>query len=443
MSYPILPTTLSALNSVLATPADNEVASAWPAVDRQTRAWVYGFLAQFFDTTTNQLKPAAIGGGTVPTGSVYGTNPVGSAQRQIVQGSIQGVDIATNAIATGNIALQAVTGPLLGLQSVDTAQLKDGAVTLAKLAGGLLNGATLAVGSVGTAQLAAGSVTTTILAAAAVTNPAIAPRAVDGSQLPQANVGQILVGGNTVNGQVSSLAPQTLSGAITIDAAGVTTLATSLVSALLSSARVVEFAPPGTACGPSNSTTAFGSGITSAQGFSAATPWNGRGLGQGATTALTSVAWVKDYDPANLLTIDGAVTTTTIAVGATNYDTYQRRIYVNQECILMIKVSIPGYKVGTHRCRLIAYPDANSPATFKTFWGTSANSGTGDTTQTTSDLLAICTFSAPAGSVLPYFYVDWFAGAAVALSGSASGMGTAAGLGGNEFYGDITVIRLA
>jgi hypothetical protein len=150
-------------------------------------------------------------------------------------------------------------------------------------------------------------------------------------------------------------------------------------------------------------------------------------------------------DPANLLTISDTVLTTGIVVGSNTYNTFQRPIYVNQQCVLMVICKIPGHNCGSHRLRLVALQDPTQPQNFQQYWGTSevctpaSGSGvTGGDYMTSSFLTTLIAFKAPAGASLPYFYIDWFAQTA-----SSTGMGLATGLGGNEYYGDITVVRLA
>ena len=444
MSYSILPPTLTALSGALATPADTELASAWPAVDRQTRNWLYDFLTTYFDPTTNTIKPAAIGGGTIPNGSVSGTNPQSGSQQQIVQGSIQAADIASGTITAAKIANAAITQQQMAANSIGTDQLKDGSVTSSKISSGFINGSSITPGTLTSALFAPGAVTSAAIAAAAVQNQHIATRAVDGSMLPQCSPGQILVGGGLVNSQGNSLTPQTLSGAITVDANGVTTLQSTLISSVLSFAYVVELGNPAQGCGKANSATAFSGGNTSSTGYNATgTPWNGRGLGQGAG-AEANVAWVDVIDPANLLTVNDTVITTTQSVGGTNYNTYQKPIYVNQKSILLITLSIPGHNCGSHRLRMVTMADPTQPQNLQQYWGTtevsSGASGSGVTsndTMTRSYLTCLVSFAAPAGSALPYFYVDWYC-----QTGGANAMGLASSLGGSEYYGTISVVRL-
>lgn len=438
MAYPTLPPTLTALAGALATPGDTELAAVWPAVDRQTRNWLYDFLTTYFDPTTNQLKPAAIGGGTVPTGSVSGSNPQTGAQLQILQGSIQTLDLAPAIVTTAKIANLAITTALIANGAVGTAQLADGCVTSAKLAAASIPGTAIVPSSIPAAAYGANSVGTAALVDASITNSKVAVRAVDGSQLPALSAGQILVGGGTVGGQANSPVAATLSGAATIDANGVLTLVGGLIGTILSYARVCEVGKPGITCGKSNSATTFGGELTSSTGYLATyTPWNGRGLGQGASTEA-NVAWSKVLDPANILTVNDTILKTYLTIGSTNYATYQHPIYVNQQCTLLILASVPGYEVGTHRMRLVTMADPTQPQNFQQYWGTSETSGSSSAVQTRSQIAVLVQFAGPAGSALPYFYIDWFANAT-----DAAGMGLESGLGGNEYYGDISVIRLA
>lgn len=439
MAYPLLPGTLAALSGSLATPADSELASAWPAVDRQTRNWIYDFLTTYFDPTTNQLKPSAIGGGTVPGGSVSGTNPQSGNQGQVVQGSIQFQDLATGCVTTSKIANAAITQAQLAAGCVGTAQLQDSSVTATKLAPASIPGSAITPNSLTSVVFGSQCVTNAALGLGVVQNPNIGSRAVDGSMLPACAPGQILVGGGTINSTPNSLIPATLSGAISIDATGKATFNVAGGSTVLSFARVAEVGTPGTACGKSNSGTAFNGHLTSSTGYnSTGTPWNGRGLGQGAG-GEANTAWQIVNDPSKLLTVNDTILNTPVIVAGTSYMTYQHPIYVNQQCTLLITASIPGYEQATHRMRLVTLADPSQPQNFQQYWGTSEASKASSAVQTRSSLSVLVTFAGPANGLnLPYFYIDWFAGTA-----DAAGLGIASGLGGNEYYGDVTVIRLA
>jgi hypothetical protein len=446
MAYSTLPPTLTALNSVLATPADTELASVWPAVDRQTRNWIYDFITNYFDPVTGLLKSSAIGNGTVPLGSVSGTNPQTGGQQQLVQGSVQSADLATGAVTTSKVANLAIGAAQLAVGAVGTSQLADGSVTSSKFAAASIPGSALQPGTLTSALYAANSIPQQALQAAAVANSNIAQRAVDGSQLPACSPGQLLVGGQTINGQPNCVGPLTIGGAISIDATGNVTLQSTIASTILSFARVAELGAPGASAGPSNDSHAYAGGNTGTQGYVATyTPWQGRGLGQSNGGSYGSVSWTKITDASNLLTVSDTVLTTPITVGATVYNTFQRPIYVNQKCVLLLTIKVPGHNCGSHRLRLVTLSDPTQPQNFQQYWGSSevcipaSGSGvTGGDYMTSSVLNVLVQFAGPAGSALPYFYVDWFAQTA-----NSTGMGLATGLGGNEYYGDVTAIRLA
>jgi hypothetical protein len=393
--YPILPATLVALQATKGEPLGTEDAGKIDDVLRQTRTWMYDFLSLFVDSGTLKLKDTAFADGSLPSGLIRGSNPVGDVQREILQGSVRTPDLAD----------AAVTGPKLANAAVSTGKLVDGSVTDVKIADNAVTQSKLGATAIGSNQLADNAVISSKIApgavvvgkygAGSITSVAIGDRQVIGSKLEAAIQGQVLVGGNGAG--LDQFAPKTLSGAMTIDQNGVVTLAPTFVVQQLAFTRLVEKANPGVDGGISVSAT-----------------WNRRG-------AAPSLPWSIDAQTQVLVNVlsDG-------------------RVEVVADGVYLFFISSPAYRSNSHKLRLIVTPDAVEGVVYTSF-GESAYNSTTDTIMNRTSLFTVVSFSGNTDTLHPSFVIDHYTAV-----GHSTGLGisTSAGSGVSEIYATVSMIRL-
>lgn len=244
-TYPILPPTLAALFATKDDPQGSEPISVVDDALRQTRNWLYDFLSLYIDNSTGKFKPSAFvaDGGSLPPGSVRGTNPVGNIQREIAQGSVQGADLADGTVTGGKIAQGTITGANVANASLNGSKLEDGSVTSTKISAGVFATANIQDGAITGPKIAVNTIPGDRLVDKTVENSKIGLRAVAGPELPIALEGQMLVGGNGPEGK--DVAAKTVGGAIEIDKDGVVKLAASIFGNAITYARVLERAAAG------------------------------------------------------------------------------------------------------------------------------------------------------------------------------------------------------
>lgn len=388
MPYPILAPTLAALNAVKNDPSDTESSNQLGAVDRQTRNWVHDYLAQFFDV--NGLKSGAFStGGSLPTQYIRGAQATGAA-RELAAKTVTKYDIADGAIETALVANLAINRDKIALKTIRAAQIDDLAITGDKIADGAILGRHFGAGQLSGSVLAAGAIGAVQIAPQAVGKAQLGLAAVDGTRLPQALTGQILVGGVTIDNIPNCLGLVTLGGALSIDATGVATLAI------------------GSGGGVSRIAEKTGQNTPGGQG-SAAT-WNKRGV---------SVPWSIETNQNNIVSVNGFT------------------IFVRQAGVYLVMVSAPAYQVGVHQVRAVVRPDGSTADSF-TYVGTSERSGAASETQTRSILQFVQTFKNASDPIFPSFYIEHYLGTAPAV--------TAMGINGNiatEYFADVQIVRLS
>jgi hypothetical protein len=397
--YPTLAATLSALAATETDPTGAESAAKLNDAIVQTRVWLGDFLSQVF-TDVGKLKPYAIDADVIPAGTVRGSNPVGDVQREILQRSIRAIDITLESITSAELAAAAVT----------TAKIADEAVTAAKLATGAFTSDKIGTQAITTDKIAASAITTPLLATDAVqttkikdenvTTAKVALRAIDGSRLPAGTAGQVLVGGNTVNGQANSFKPVTLSGVITVDADGVTTFASDAADATAFAIVAESGAPSGTA-----------------GGLSKTADWCRRGAN--LAPAAGSGQWIIEKDPSGLVNINGSY------------------IEFKKDGAYRISVSCPAYKVSGHMIRATVKKDAVAADT-QVFYGSSEYASNANLGQTRSQMDIIVNFSGATDTVFPYMYIDHYTDIAIA----SEGLGKNVGAGVNERYAIVSIFKL-
>jgi hypothetical protein len=338
--YPILAATLAALNGTKSDPAGTEDCAKIDDCLRQTRTWMYDFLSVPFNSD-GTLKATAFGDSSAfPAGCIRGTNPVGGAQREILQASILAADLATDAVETAKIKDLNVTTAKINDLAVTTGKLADSAVTAAKIADGTITAAKLASLSIAAGLLATDSVTTAKIADNNVTSAKIPAAGIAGDRLVSGTVGQILVGGNTVNGQANSFAPKTASGAVTVDADGVFSF--SLGGQSTAYAVVAEVANRNTNGGTGN---------------------NGVGIRGSGADGLN-----------NWTLVDGSSSLVSVLPS-------DGHIYIKQDGVYLVSISAPAHGVDGHKISVDVQPDATDTLTVNTRHGSSEFSAAGVTSR--------------------------------------------------------------
>lgn len=335
-TYPILPATLAAMAATVTDPQGTEDAGKIDDAIRQTRNWAYDMFGLIFDSTTMKPKSSFFNGGSLPAGLIRGTNPTDlstNGQREILQGSVQYLDIATDGVRTTNIqdgavtssklANEAIAGTKLQTGTVPGTALQDGAVTSGKLATGAVTGNAISNNGIQSGKFAVG----------AIRADDIGVNQVSGDKLPVASAGQILVGGNGAN--ANEFAARTLSGALKVDAQGVVSL---LSGVGISIARIVE---------------AAGKNVPGGSSVAVTTNYNIRGV---------AVPWRLVQDNTN---------------GAFDVDRGEGAgyIWVKQSGFYLFICSAPAYKSGAtsqHRLAAQCFFDGNdvSSAATANHWGT-------------------------------------------------------------------------
>lgn len=341
----ISPATITNWSAVITDPTTNEQANLlWQAI-LQTRQFVYDFLDAKFDRTASDvLKPATIAA-TSLLAKVNGSTTNTGTQREIVQGTVGTIDLRDVAVTAAKIASDAVTTVKIADGQVTTGKVNDGAITMAKITDAQVTTAKIANDAVDADKLkddpsgATGAVTTDHIRSLAVSTAKLAANAVTGAKLLSGTTAQLLIA--SAGGEFT---PQTMSGAATITAGGVVSLAIS---------------------GYSSAVETVGSGTSA--GAAVATTWNLRG---------NAIAWTEVTDTVNQMSIGtgGAIGQCTLTAG-----TY------------LVKASAPAYKVDTHMLRLRRF---NVSAVLQeTVYGTSEKAAAADTSQTRSHLWCRMTFA--------------------------------------------------
>lgn len=398
MPYPTLPPTLAAMDAVKTTPLGTEAANQIDEVLRQTRAWTVDYLSQFFSDSPAGLKAAAFNQSGFPTQFIRGANPTDGSARDIVSKTITKYDIADKAIVTALLDDRVVVTGKLGLAAVQNENIQDAAITGAKVALATLTSAHFQSLGISGSQLAAGSIDNTKYAAASVGSAALAFRAVAGNHLPQGSVGQILVGGNSVNGKNDCFDVKTLSGAFTINAAGIATLSSGVTSNI---ARIAE-----------QVTANVGGGVPAGTGL-----WTKRGAGS------PTPPWGIITNVGNFIRING----------------YKIEILFDGPYLIM--VSSPAHRCDGHRLRLVAQLDGSNTTTVTQLGTTEYSANGASYAQTRSLLTTILSFVKTDSANKPFFYIEHFTDQ---IGGGANTLGRPTVTSGTdtEIYADVVIVAL-
>lgn len=388
----VTPANLTGFSAVIDTPLDSEDSNKLAQVDLQTRRFVYDFLASKFDATASDVLLAAAVAAATVAGKINGsTANLAGTQRAIVQGTISTPDLRDGSISTDKLADVAVTAAKIALATITNAQINvapngvaatnmnddsvptraivDDAVTAAKLADSVATDADRAV-------------TTNHIRDDAITAAKIADGAVGADALAAGTEAQMLIAGTT-----GKFVPKTVSGAITIDKDGVTTLASTGYACLR------ELAANTVACGAASATT-----------------WHTRGDG------AVVPAWTKDWETLAMVTL-GAGGKVTLAAG-----TY------------LIEAFCPAYKVGKHVCRIEHKTSAGGHVAY--FDGTAEDAPAAAAVQTVSHVYAKIVFT---GTNSDFYVQHYTTGAEV-----ADGLGVPVSAGAtNEVYSIVKIHKIA
>jgi hypothetical protein len=337
-SYPrVTPATLANYQPVIDDPKTSEDANKGWEVDLQSRRFVYDFLSEKFDqSASDALKPAAISDVSV-AGKVKGSTSNSGTQQGIVQGTVSTPDLRDDAVNTNKILNNAITTAKIGDDQVTTLKLNNLAVTTAKIQDAGVTTAKMAADSVDANVLkddatgAAGAVTTDHIRSLAVTQAKIASAAVGPNQLFLGVAqGHLLVADPTLKFQSVAL-----SGAATINAAGVLTLTEGGISVIEEKAA---------------------NGVSG--GGSTATTWNTRGV---------TVPWVIKFQTVASM-INLGLGTGKISFAAAG--TY------------IVRARATGYKCGKNAIRINRFNSGNISQ--ETFNGIAQNSPAAATVSTSS-----------------------------------------------------------
>lgn len=393
-SYPILAANLTALNATKNDPTGAESADKLDDALVQTRNFIYDFLSVPFNAD-GTLKTGAFS--SMPAGTIQGSNPVGSVERQIDQRSIQAIDIALAVITSAELADNAVTTAKIAADAVTAAKLADSAVETANITAAAVTTAKIADSAVTAPKILDATVVAAKLAVDSVTGPKIVNRVVDGTKLPACPVGFILVGGATVNGIPDCVTPQRMGGAFSIAADGTVSLAAD-IGDTTGFAIISEVAANGVAGGKSSANT-----------------WNPRGSG-----VNDCPAWTKITDGADMININGT------------------KIEFKVNGVYRVFVSAPAQNINGHMVRVTVKKDAIATDTAIKY-GSSEYAPNGHVTRSFVDV--VLAFSGATETLFPYITVDhWTDGA---NGGSAGALGKAVGAtGATEQYAIVEVFKL-
>lgn len=385
--YPILAASLGALNGTKTDPSDVEDASKLAAVDRQTRTWIYDFLATFIDEGTGKLKSEALGSSSLPQGQVRGSesNDLASAGREILQGTISSPDLRDGAVIETKLGDNTVSTAKLQDSSVTGDKIADATITEVEIAEGAVTSGKILDGAIVSSKLNSESVTSDKLGTGAVTVTKIADHAVTGDKLPIGTLGQILLHNGT------TFVPTSLSGALSIDGTGVVVV--SLTASSVSFARIAERVASGTAAGAS-----------------AAASWTQK---RGVSTA-----WV----------IEEQTGTAAVSLGSAGL------INLISNGTFLAFIRVPAYSTGAHKAR-VTFTPVTGPAV--DYNGSSSCASPG--TCTDSVLIFVFTVSgATAGTPATLSVLHW-----TELAQLVNGLGLPVGSGDVERYASIELLRLS
>lgn len=407
-NYDTLPATLAALFGVKDYPQGTEPVSVVDDYLRQTRNWLYDFLSLYVDPSTGKIKPSAFAtDGSLPAGVVRGTNPVNNAGREIVQGSILGVDLADATVTGAKIGTGTITNTNIADGTIQAGKLADGTVTAAKIAAGVFATSNIADLAVTGAKMANATVTSDKLADLAVSESKLAARAVLGRALPLALENQMLIGGNGVDGK--DFAPKTLTGAFTVDKDGVTRLTAGLAGSQVTFARLQENVPNGVTPGTLDNN-----------------GWTYRGGGTAPSWSIVST------------------TRLFIEVSAPNVRFLEGGKY-------LIRVTCPvvcdtGNK--KHQCRLVYFPNPGLGPLIgaQVYYGTSVDGAQAVQTETHLEVvLDVSDTLAETPGLRPFFYVQHYMNGTgnnrFGLPCSASSLAPAT-VAPPEVFGEISILRI-
>lgn len=361
---------------------------------RQTRTYIFDYLSQYFDDQIG-LKPSAFqaSGGSLPTGYIRGAHPTTGEPQEIAPATIRTQDIADLAVTTVKLADASVTSDKIGSGEVKTVNIQDLGVTQAKLAVGAINGDKIADFSIGPENIVDGAITTVHIGERQVRGRNIGLRGVTGDKLMQGLAGEILVGGNTVNGVVNCFVPKKLSGAMSIDSTGKVSLNAGFGAAY---ARVVEKVQSG---GASDTPTAVGD----------------------QTRGTKTMPWVIEENDARLVGINGA------------------KLFIKVPGLYLIQASAPAYKVDGHRLKLVFFPDPPSTLQTLVYYGTSEYSAVGATNATRSEVFTVIDASATRSPLFQYFELKHY----INTIDAASRLGLAlVGDALPEIYAVVNILKL-
>lgn len=383
--YPQLAPTLAALSATKTDPDNNEDASKLAAVDRQTRTWLYDFLKLFIDEATNKFLATGFSADSLPVGGARGATANNGVQREIATGTVSTVDLRDDAVTGAKIADDAVDTEHIADFAVESAQILAGAVIEAKIGAGAVTSTKIGAGAVVAAALGPLAVESAAINVGAVIADKIGAQAVTGPKLLPGTSGQMLVHNGT------TWAAVTLSGALSMSAAGVASIAVSSTS--VGWCRLSERVASGTSAGAST----------------AASFTQKRGV-------LT--AWVIDEQ-----TVAGVV-----ALGAAGV------INLTSNGLYLITARFPAYSVGLHKLKILFTPVSGATVDYV---GSSACAGPGQTTESTVQFILTVT-GASAGTpatLTPFHYTE--------LLRAVNGLGIAVSSGEVERYAMVEIMRLA
>lgn len=232
-----------------ADPQDSEAASSLAAAIRQIKS-IEVALWRVAHNDDGTLKAGAATVSTLPDDSVNGSSSNASTATagKIQTGTVSTNDLRDLAVSAGKLAVDAVT----------TAKILDANVTAAKLATDAVSTVKIVALAVTAAKLAADAVETAKIANLAVTAAKIATGTITGTQVADNSIGTDKLSGTPTAGQVllgygsaPKYRPTTITGAISIDSAGVASLTGSVA---VGNAVIREVAGAGTSGGGSTAT---------------------------------------------------------------------------------------------------------------------------------------------------------------------------------------------
>jgi hypothetical protein len=133
------------------------------------------------------------------TGGAYAANTIGSDD--IIDESIQSVDVKNGQIGWDDLALSSVTGSRIKDESIFGADITNGTIATADLATGAVNGATVLDNSLTADDLATSSVTSAEIASDAVGATEITDNSIDGGEIVDGSLGAVELSTSSVGSE--------------------------------------------------------------------------------------------------------------------------------------------------------------------------------------------------------------------------------------------------